>query len=600
MESQLQSHSTGAMARDPTITRSDLSQAQPLLLVDSFGGPHGESSPMDIDPVADDVGPPNAVTVNKTSSSTWHNLTAQALSTQNRSPQASRTQDEQRESIRQSRKGRQFNRQHRAAVISKTRPRRRQAATEACDRNGTGPRDTSEKLKKEMQEFQKGKLKRREMIHRKKRAALNKAEEVARTKALERALGGLNLDASEAQSDQEHSHPLPLLLSFDHVLRLLGDLNHAKKVFTDFQQHHRDPSYAEGLCLGDQRRLLSLLKSEYTLLSMTQETGSTEAALLYQDQRIAYMDELRSSVGNLPSMNEGLNDYLNNEHATNLCSSTLASKAGQSSEGFTDPVLPQSGPSISLTAKKKKMDVQTANDVAAYQENPSTVLSKKRQKRVQNALLHGRADLNAMQLEKQRANTQKVAKELKELTELTEKRDVYRPQYETKVQPSVEKRDLYQPQHETRVQVTMGKRDLYQPQQNNIRLQAPPQSREAYTTNIKDPVGGGTRKLHDSYRPARGVKPHKREFGSSGGEAQSPFRYGDFYRAYPNISNRNPRFSDDNPDSMRMYDSYRPSKRSKEPVSEASSSRSQSKKGATPTGLIDSYRPVDGNMTMQL
>lgn len=555
---------------------------------------------MDIDPVADKVGPPNAVTANKPSSSTWHNLTAQALSTQNRSPQASRTQDEQREFLRQSRKGRQFNRQHRAAVISKTRPRRRQAATEACDRNGTGPRDTSEKLKKEIQEFQKGKSKRREIIHRKKRAALNKAEEVARTKALERALSGLNLDGSEAQSDQEHSHPLPLLLSFDHVLRLLGDLNHAKKAFTDFQQHHRDPSYADGLCLGDQRRLLSLLKSEYALLSMTQETGSTEAALLYQDQRIAYMDELRTSIGKLPLMDKGMNDYLNDEHAKSLCSSALASKAGQSSEVFTDPVLQQSEPSISLTDKEKKVDVQTANDVAAYQENPSTVLSKKRQKRVHHAILHGRADLNAMQLEKQRANTQKVAKELKELTELTEKRDVYRPQYETKVQPSVEKRDLYQPQHETRVQVLKGKRDLYQPQQNNNRLQAPPQSREGYITNIKDPVVARTRKLRASYRPAGGAKPHKREFGSIGGEAQSPFRYGDFYRPHSNIRNRNPRFSDDNPDSMRMYDSYRPSKRGKEPMSEASSSRNKSKKGATRTGLVDSYRPVDGNMNMQL
>ncbi|KAL9027734.1 MAG: hypothetical protein Q9196_003791 [Gyalolechia fulgens] len=578
------------------ITHSERSQAQSLLVPgSSSGGLHENSSAMDIDPVAaDNVALRNPVSIN---TSTWYDPTAQALSNHNCSSQAGKTQDEQHNTRREARKRTRSNRRCRA-VISKTS---RQAAVEACDRNGTCSRDTSERLKKATQELQKGRLKRREMIRMKKRAALNKAEEVARTKALERALGCLNLDASKSQSNEEQPRPLPLLLSFDHVLCLFSDPSHARKAFADLQQHQRDPSYADGLCLGDQRRLRSLLEEEHTLQSKAQETGSTEAALLHQDQRVAYMNELRASTGDLPLKDHGLSDNPNERYTPNLHYFPLTSKTGQRSGVSTDPVLQRSGPFIPLTDKGKAMDVQTANDVAAYQENPSTILSKKRRKRVLSALSHGRADLNAMQLEKHRANTEKVAKELKELTE---KGDVCRPLYETKVQPSVEKRDLYQPRYDTRMQVPTAKRDLYQPE-HNPRLQVQLPSREQSITTVADrPIG--TTQFLDSYRPGRGAKTHTHESRSIGGDEESPLMYGDdFYRPYSGISSRTPRFRHDNSrvltgtHPIRVYESYRPGKRSKQPVSEASSGRKQDRTGAPRTGLIDSYRPADGSRASQ-
>ncbi|KAL8719853.1 MAG: hypothetical protein Q9225_003206 [Loekoesia sp. 1 TL-2023] len=477
-----------------------------------FNDPRRSSSAMDVDLVNGTLEPSKSATISTRSSNTWRTLTAQALSTRNRSLRAGRTQAKQRKLFRERAKARKLDRLHQAGKSGKSEPAR----------------------PKRKQKLQLAKLARREQIRVRKQNATSKAQQVARAKALERAISNLRLDSTDAKStDQPPSRHL--LLSFTHAAQIIERPDRAQKAYADLRKFQATPSYAEELRPDDQRRLLLLQKNEDLLQIKAREGESIEAALLYQDERVAYFSELRASRGkSFPTDDEPGND-LNDEHPLSSQPPLARSEAVDRSEPAAHLAPQHSRPPNHLTEKQKKKDVETAKDVEAYHQNPNIVLPRKRWKRLRSALSHGRTDLNAVSLEKKHAKAEKTAKELREL---------------------------------------MEKRNLYRPQQ----IQPPLQNVEDRGTRPGG-SGGDELKCYDSYRPAQ--ESNQRRQRSISGGAGSPLKHGDFYRPDTYISDRTPRLSNANlnvsedNDYRRPYDSYRPSQDSR--------------------GRVDSYRPAVGN-----
>lgn len=378
---------------------------------------------------------------------------------------------------------------HELAPSDMTRPAKRRTER----RNDTLSKDTSKGRRV-------AKVRHRGQIGAKTHEALIQAAEVAKEKDLERALGGLNLNVSDATPNVEQPRPPPVLLAQDF-----------------------DPL-----------------------------TGS--------------------------------------------------SIASQYTGTFTSPRLRKYGPCSSLTELEKAIDNRTAMDVEAYEENPNVILPRKRQTRVMDALFYGRTDLNAMRFE----NHCKQIEEAEHFNDLSEKRDVYRPQHKISPKELTERRDLHRPWHERNiVNLSTGKRDLHEPEGNPRRVALPPIMNARGTTDTGEPTSCGTAPLFDSYRPARDGRNPNREFGSV---AKLPRPSDDSHRPYQGRNTRPLRSGDESSDfvlgrrSGMMIDSYRPNKRDgRRSRCEKASGKERIGRGAAHrTRLVDSYRPADNRMDMEL
>ncbi|KAI4185150.1 MAG: hypothetical protein L6R41_004295 [Letrouitia leprolyta] len=459
---------------------------------------------MDIDPVTESLGIADSVTTNNHSASQWKSLTTQAILSQKSSNQPVGTQEEQRKFLRKPKKPKkpkQSHHHHQLVPSKKTRPAKPYSKIDKSVRNGTLPKDASSIIVQRTRGGRIKKVQRRVITRAVTRAARLNAGGVAEERALERAIGSLNLDVTEGTPNREQSCPPPVLLS------------------------------------------------------------------------------------------------PNDDHLT------LGSIASQYSATLTNPILRQSSV---LTDKKKAIDARTARDVAAYKKNPDTVLSRRRQTRVMDALFHGRADLYAMRLEKHCREIEEVAKYLNELPDTC---DVYRPQQEARSQASTEKRDLYRPQQDSdKMQLPIGKRDLYQPERNLSHVTLPLSIAEVCTTDSRDPRGIGSAPLLDSYRPAQDTRTRNRRLDRRDRRLESPTRNGDSYRPNRGNINRPLSFSYKTPEFSsgaepgRTTDSYRPNKMSRRRSGRGRvSGGERSEEGAARcTKMIDSYRPADDEMDMQL
>ncbi|KAL8937015.1 MAG: hypothetical protein Q9216_004644 [Gyalolechia sp. 2 TL-2023] len=542
----------------PSIIHGELLKIRRSLLeMCSVDGLPEQWSAMDIEQVTDNdnVGLFNGATQ---SSDTWHNLTAPALSN-NSDSLPGKTLDEQRELLREQKKKGGLEVQCWAAPFAYTMSPGRQATSEAYEPPWTSSKDqVKEKpqclekralkrkepirtrkrtalkkvkevagrqaaskayeypwpcskngLEKEFQPFEQRALKRKETIRLRKRTALKKAEDVARAKALERALGDLELDATRKEpTDQQTSSP-QTLLSFAHVTHILTNDARARKAFADFQDCQGNPQHAGGLSDGDRRRLLLLQKTEESLQSTARESGSVEAALLYQDQRVAYLDELKASRWKMITADESPTTHAGSSRGSDESTALLDSDPSRPigfSKGTNPQALLRQLPDH-LPEKKKLVDIQTARDVEAYHQDPSVSLNKKRHNRVRSALACGRTDLNAFQLEKQRTHAKRVAKKLeglKELKALAEQHDIYRPRYGNRAQASTEERNLHQPHREPRAQLPTGNHNLYQPQATQTNLHPSHHSSKTFPTEPQIPAYHQT---HNSTTPTAHLLP---------------------------------------------------------------------------------------------
>ncbi|KAL8826756.1 MAG: hypothetical protein Q9170_007280 [Blastenia crenularia] len=237
---------------------------------------------MDIDLAAQS---PQAITNQSGSSNSLHNPDAQAPRTRNRSPWAHKTQRELRKHRNQQRKDTKLRNFYQQALNSDGKPAKRHAAINACVFAGTLSNDIAAKLRAENEQHRMQKVSQRRQPrikkYRKEQAA-TKAEQVAKLKALERAVESLELDITGTK--KEESRPPTLLLSLAHVSHIIKKPNRAEKAFADLQKYQANLLLIEELSPADQ---------------------SIEAALLYQDQKVAYLDELQNLRTNPSSMNEG-------------------------------------------------------------------------------------------------------------------------------------------------------------------------------------------------------------------------------------------------------------------------------------------------------
>ncbi|KAI4122914.1 MAG: hypothetical protein LQ338_005547 [Usnochroma carphineum] len=254
-----------------------------------------ELSVMEIDKAIEENVSSQTSTVNIESHDTWRKLTRQAFSNRKSAFRAGATQAEQRKLLQERRKDRRLKRDLEVALSNETMPARRKGAIAACVRAGALSHDVAEKLYKDSAELPAARMSRRTQAQARKLMATSKAEQVANKKALERAIDNLSLDVTKAKSSEEQSSFPPLILSLAYAKHLIGTPSRAEKAFSALQLYQQDPSVMERLSCGQQRRLRVLQKEEESLRARACAPGSIEAALQYQDQRVAYFDELRFS-----------------------------------------------------------------------------------------------------------------------------------------------------------------------------------------------------------------------------------------------------------------------------------------------------------------
>ncbi|KAI4178416.1 MAG: hypothetical protein LQ346_007454 [Caloplaca aetnensis] len=250
-------------------------------------------SAMDLDNAASDREPPQTVTHNMThnirSPDLWQSLTAQALSNRTSTFRAGTTQAEHRKLLQQRRFEKRDNRLYEIAYDEKAKPVKRKDAIDTLRKMGKLSKDEAKKLgKPRLKLSTSSKISKQQILSRKAKATI-KASGVARTKALERAIE--NLDLSGAQPAESASRQP--LLSLAHVEHILSGSSMADS-FSHFLECQKDPSFAAQISPKDQRRLTALQRVERSLQTRARQAGSIEAALAYQDERVAYFDELKA------------------------------------------------------------------------------------------------------------------------------------------------------------------------------------------------------------------------------------------------------------------------------------------------------------------
>lgn len=252
-------------------------------------------SALDLDQATQEHVPPQTVTSNTEPVYTQRSLTRQPLSNWGSPSRPRAAQTESRRLLRERTQPKRIKQLY--AVLSRKTgaPGKRQAAIDALARGGHISRLEAENLTNECKRLLAIRADRRDARRTMKSIATRKAEQVARTKALERAIGGLELDVTKPESVQQRRSSPPLVLSLAHAKHIMTRSGRAEEIFSLLQSCQRDPSLFDQLESKQQRRVTLLQKEEESLRTKARENGSIEAAQLWQDQRVAYLEELRKS-----------------------------------------------------------------------------------------------------------------------------------------------------------------------------------------------------------------------------------------------------------------------------------------------------------------
>ncbi|KAL8636730.1 MAG: hypothetical protein Q9228_005911 [Teloschistes exilis] len=326
-----------------------------------------QESSREMDPVSNNDPVPSLPTVATDASqppntSIWQALSHQTLSNANTGWKSGKAKAEHRQILkdraREARLGRQDEQARRAPKAQKPREKRirsrRAPALDAIVKiQGRRPGASTAHRAGRVEKF-----------NARRAGAVAKAKETARAKGLERAINAINaLDLNTLVKDQRSEPSKQLLMHQSYAMIFFPRATYALRAFQNLQLYYRNPGETRNDDFGEEDRLRSIVR----------ERGTAEAALEYQDGKIAESEELV---------------ILRQEFA-----------AADRAE-MHDTQWFQEG----YTARQRRKDTATAQDLEAYRRDPSTAeqLDKKRQGRLDEALECGRTDLNAMGLEQKR------------------------------------------------------------------------------------------------------------------------------------------------------------------------------------------------------
>ncbi|KAL8686834.1 MAG: hypothetical protein Q9218_006833 [Villophora microphyllina] len=361
-----------------------------------------QASSMDIDHVSYDLDSssttPTADVLQPQNKGTWQALTIQALTNVNTGWKAAETQAEHRQLLHDRTKEarrlyeevRKSKAQTRKTKASEQKPAKRAAAHNSHVRVRT-------RKNKKMGMTSAGRI---EKLNARKTAAVAKAKETARTKALERALGGLDLNA--AAKDEQQWSSKQSLMCLPYALTLIPRAERAEKAFKHLQIYYHDPVKASILISGNEAyNLRILVKGEEDLQSLAREQGSVEAALVYQDEKVAEAEELAILRREFAKAEQAEHASGQDQSIAKAPREPLSMREDKSYTSVFSPKWVQE----QYTSKGHKMDEQTALDLTAYHQDPSTKdrLSRQRKSALEEALMVGRTDIDLMRLENRQA-----------------------------------------------------------------------------------------------------------------------------------------------------------------------------------------------------
>ncbi|KAI4281213.1 MAG: hypothetical protein L6R38_003874 [Xanthoria sp. 2 TBL-2021] len=228
---------------------------------------------------------------------------------------------------------------------------------------------------------------------------MSKAKEDAKIKALERAIEDFGLDAKITRMPAEQLPPQSLILSLAYAMIFITNHDHAKQVYDHLPASLADPWYIESLSNKHRRGVRLLLRKENELRSLMKKSGSIEAALVFQDERIAFVERRRALRDEFLLADEGVRDLVDEEHAVPDGPSEASLDLNDTSVRATASTSRYQSVSNMMTDRQKAADQQTAEDLIASEHNPKLRLTRKRRNRVESAKKAGRSDICAMEVE---------------------------------------------------------------------------------------------------------------------------------------------------------------------------------------------------------
>ncbi|KAL8730213.1 MAG: hypothetical protein Q9166_004190 [cf. Caloplaca sp. 2 TL-2023] len=375
---------------------------------------------------------PGATVENLSSNAQWRSLTASALSSRDGRRRPLLRSDEsfnnsfydQRSATNKhaTRRRRRIKMDEQAPAVLHTqvsegrlRPATLNARIESSLQAGLISKRLANEMRLDQHKFLAAKAARVEKLRDQRVLAASKAKQEARTKAVERALQGLQLGPKATAMQAEPPLLQPLLLSLSYAMTIITNPNHAEKAFNHLQPSLEDRSYIGRLSSNDRRRVLLLLDKEDELQAKVKKVGSLEAALVHQDERIAFAKEKKALRDGFLLADEGYSEGLDGEEqlaAGFSLTTSNVSKVAKAAIALVAiaPVSQYQSVLDAMTDHQKAADQQTAEDLISFQRNPNIQLPKKRQNRLRSALSLGRTDLCAMDVERRRAKAQEFNK----------------------------------------------------------------------------------------------------------------------------------------------------------------------------------------------
>ncbi|KAI4259619.1 MAG: hypothetical protein L6R42_004501 [Xanthoria sp. 1 TBL-2021] len=175
--------------------------------------------------------------------------------------------------------------------------------------------------------------------------------------------------------------------------------DHVKQVYDHLPASLADPSYIESLSNKHRRGVRLLLRKEDELRSLIKKAGSIEAALVFQDERIAFVERRRALRDEFLLADEGVRDLVDEEHAVPDKTSETSPDLNDTSVRATASTSRYQSVLNMMTDRQKAADQQTAEDLIASEHNPKLRLTRKRRNRVESAKKAGRSDICAMEVE---------------------------------------------------------------------------------------------------------------------------------------------------------------------------------------------------------
>ncbi|KAL8872516.1 MAG: hypothetical protein Q9174_001873 [Haloplaca sp. 1 TL-2023] len=245
------------------------------------------------------------------------------------------------------------------------------------------------------------------------------AKQAARTDALDKAISGLDFQRAPVKAQNSTSS---LVLTFPCALTLIEDPTEAQKAYDQLKMYGinalDDASFTDASSNQEYWNLQRLIQEEKTLQFQVATRGP-EATRAYQQQRLANAADL-AALHQTYEAAAAAAGMLDTDSSDEEGGGGVSLPPYQPSNILLRPRNPDSKllPRARLTSavlsptwaqqqidpNQRKNDEQTTQDFNAYRNDPDVQLPKKRYKRVQIAMQHGRGDINAMMWEKKQAD----------------------------------------------------------------------------------------------------------------------------------------------------------------------------------------------------